>query len=84
MHSSIDGEDDDPATLMYPRLAGILYQLIHNNKAFGEASQRQVNVNIPSLPSALFATHGKRSYVEEPPYLKIHFPLLHFRKESME
>ena len=83
MHSSIDGEDDDPATLMYPRLARIVYQLVHNNEAFGEASQRQVKVSIPSLPSALFTTHGKRNYVEEPPYLKIHFSLSHFREESM-
>ena len=84
MFFSIDGEGDDLATLIYSRLAGIVYQLIHNNEAFGEASQRQVKVNIPLLPSAPFTTHRKRSYIEEPPYLKIHYPLPHLREESLE
>nr|AUW30776.1 putative 2-methylcitrate dehydratase [Cladonia uncialis subsp. uncialis] len=49
MQSSMDGEDDDLAALMYPRLVGILYQLVQNNETLDETKQCQVKATLDEI-----------------------------------
>lgn len=50
MQVSIDEEDDDSATLLCPRLAGIVYQLVHTNETLDKAKQHQVKaIFVPLL-----------------------------------
>ncbi len=49
MQSAIDGEDEDFAALINPRLAGIVYQLVHNHETFDEARQRQVKATFDEM-----------------------------------